>query len=159
MCSWKDRYYCDKFGVDDGMSSKFRREMAHHYVRGLCWVFHYYYKGVASWTWFYPYHYAPFASDLVNIDEFTIEFDKSSPFRPIEQLMGVLPARSAHALPPACRELMMDPSSPIIDFYPEDFKQDPNGKRFEWQWVALLPFIDETRLIAAVQSVEVRVSR
>jgi 5'-3' exoribonuclease 2 len=32
------------------------------------------------------------ASDFVNIDSFDIKFELSQPFKPFEQLMGVLPA-------------------------------------------------------------------
>jgi 5'-3' exoribonuclease 2 len=39
-------------------------------------------------------------------------FELSEPFRPLEQLMGVLPPASRHALPPALQRLMTDEDSP-----------------------------------------------
>jgi 5'-3' exoribonuclease 2 len=82
-----------------------------------------------------------------------INFEKGKPFRPFEQLMGVLPASSNHALPKVFHPLMSDPNSEIIDFYPEDFPLDLNGKKFAWQGVILLPFIDEKRLLGAMEKV------
>ena len=150
---WKDRYYSDKCKADDVTKHGGRDHLFRSYVVGLCWVMKYYYDGCPSWKWYYPFHYAPFASDLRNIERFqkdvqALELDE--PFKPVEQLMAVLPEDSSHAIPKAARWLMSDPESPIIDFYPKEVLVDPNGKAMPWLWVVLLPFIDEERLLSAL---------
>lgn len=150
---WKDRYYSDKCKADDVEQNGGREHMFRSYVMGLCWVMKYYYDGCPSWKWYYPFHYAPFASDLKNIERFQKDcnaFELSTPFHPVEQLMAVLPSDSAHAIPKPARWLLSDEESPIIDFYPVDVPVDPNGKAMPWLWVVLLPFIDEERLLAAL---------
>eukprot|EP00933_Yihiella_yeosuensis_P040899 TRINITY_DN35302_c0_g1_i1.p1 TRINITY_DN35302_c0_g1~~TRINITY_DN35302_c0_g1_i1.p1 ORF type:complete len:933 (-),score=220.61 TRINITY_DN35302_c0_g1_i1:95-2893(-) len=150
---WKQRYYFEKFKVKQDDLVDFLQRIRKAYVEGLCWVLVYYYQGCASWTWFYPYHYAPFASDLIGCanlkcGELTY-FQQGTPFQPFQQLMSVLPPVSAEeaGIPMAMRELMSQTFSPLIDFYPVDFGLDLNGKRFTWQAVVLLPFIDEPRLV------------
>ncbi|KAF7597531.1 5'-3' exoribonuclease 2 [Aspergillus hancockii] len=147
---YADRYYEQKFNVNP-QDKEFRHKVARAYAEGLAWVLLYYFQGCPSWTWYYPYHYAPFAADFVDIGDMELSFDKGIPFKPFEQLMGVLPASSNHAIPEVFHDLMQNPDSEIIDFYPEDFAVDLNGKKFAWQGVILLPFIDEKRLLAAME--------
>lgn len=40
---------------------------------------------------------------------------------------------------------MTSEESPIIEYYPTEFKTDLNGKQQEWEAVVLIPFIDEVR--------------
>ncbi|KAL0967284.1 hypothetical protein UPYG_G00250290 [Umbra pygmaea] len=150
---WKQRYYKTKFDVD-ATDDEFRKKVVKSYVEGLCWVLRYYYQGCASWKWFFPFHYAPFASDFKDIKGMFTDFELGTkPFKPLEQLMGVFPAASGNFLPETWRSLMTNPESSIIDFYPDDFAIDLNGKKYAWQGVALLPFVDERRLRAALAEV------
>lgn len=48
---------------------------------------------------YYPYHYAPYLSDIRNISELEIKFELGKPFMPFEQLLAVLPAASKDLLP------------------------------------------------------------
>ncbi|KAF2110635.1 XRN 5'-3' exonuclease N-terminus-domain-containing protein [Lophiotrema nucula] len=155
---YEERYYQQKFGVGPEEIDAKKRDVSRHYAKGLCWVLAYYMQGCPSWTWYYPEHYAPFAADFTEVGDLDphtmFNEDKGKPFKPYEQLMAVLPPASNHSIPEPFRPLMVevnsDPELDITEFYNEDFVIDLNGKKFAWQGVAILPFIDEKRLLRAM---------
>ncbi|KAJ3094724.1 hypothetical protein HDU97_007642, partial [Phlyctochytrium planicorne] len=152
---WKRDYYKEKLEFDPYLHPAKLSEVVFKYVEGLQWVLFYYYRGVPSWGWFYPFHYAPKITDLVDLKRFhPIEFEIGTPFLPFYQLMGVLPAASKSLIPSALRDLMTDPNSPIADFYPLDFELDLNGKKQDWEAVVKIPFIDEHRLVQTLKARE-----
>ena len=127
----KGRYYYDKFGFTPFDAEK-HLALRKAYIEGLVWNLEYYYKGCVSWEWYYPYHYGPMLSDLVNINAIidSISFfdgkeaNNSSnmngvrqvagePLRPFEQLLGCLPPSSSNLLPAPMRWLMTDKTSPL----------------------------------------------
>lgn len=123
------------------------RSQAEGYIRAIQWNLYYYYNGCCSWSWYYPHHYAPYISDIKNFKDLKLEFDLGTPFLPFQQLLAVLPAASKDLLPKAYHGLMTNENSPIIKYYPIDFKTDLNGKRQEWEAVVLIPLIDEKSLL------------
>ncbi|WFD45347.1 exonuclease II Exo2 [Malassezia psittaci] len=149
MHKYRVDYYRTKLNMDYNQESI--RALAFNYIEGMQWVLHYYYEGNSSWGWFYHYHYAPQISDLAQIDQFEFAFQKGRPFLPFEQLMGVLPPLSKALIPPAFQDLMTDVDSPILDFYPSEFEADLNGKKNSWEAVVKIPFIQEDRLLKAIQ--------
>ncbi|KUI56786.1 5'-3' exoribonuclease 1 [Cytospora mali] len=148
---WKDNYYAEKFPewTPENREAELTK-LSENYVQGLQWVLFYYYRGICSWPWFYKYHYSPLISDVIKGLNADLDFKLGQPFKPFEQLMGVLPDRSKSIVPPVYWDLMTNPKSPIIDFYPRDFELDMNGKKQDWEAVIKIPFIDEKRLLDAM---------
>lgn len=155
--TWKGEYYKEKlgFGTDD---TEALARMARNYCEGLQWVLYYYYHGIVSWGWYYGYHYSPKISDVRKGLQSDFEFDMGKPFKPFEQLMGVLPERSKKLVPVCFQELMVEDNSPIKDFYPNDFPLDMNGKKADWEAVVKIPFIDERRLLSAMEGKSARLT-
>ena len=150
--SYKKHYYLSKLNIDTfvGEENKKIEKLKRDYMHGLTWCLYYYHQGCPSWNWFYPEYYAPLASDLSDLRTSVIQFTKGRPFEPLIQLLSVLPPKSSVFLPKAFAKLMTEENSPILSFYPLDFKMDLNGKKNLWEGVVLLPFIDQKKLCETV---------
>lgn len=56
---WKTDYYLAKLEWKQEELEPELVKLCENYVQGLQWVLFYYYRGIASWPWFYRYHYSP----------------------------------------------------------------------------------------------------
>ena len=109
---FKGRYYFEKMKMTP-LDKDAHWQLRKSYMEGLIWCLAYYYKGCISWGWFYPYHYGPMLSDLIDVPRMfdEIKFEIGAPLTPFQQLMGCLPPASAELVPKSYRWLMMDPGS------------------------------------------------
>ncbi|XP_068209934.1 5'-3' exoribonuclease 1-like isoform X1 [Palaemon carinicauda] len=145
----KREYYMTKMNYEN-VDADVLVEQATCYVRGIQWILNYYYNGICSWSWYYPYHYAPYVSDIRGFSDLKLHYDMGKPFLPYEQLLAVLPPLSKKHLPEAYQGLMTKEDSPLKEYYPDTFQTDLNGKQQDWEAVVLIPFIDEKRLLDAM---------
>jgi 5'-3' exonuclease len=116
-------------------------EICHKYLEGMQWVLSYYTRGVPSWKWNFPYHYAPFAYNLTkHIKSFKfVEYEDTTPSRPYQQLLSILPPKSAKLLPKPLSDLL---TTELSEYCPKDITIDLSGKRKEWEGIVLLPMVD-----------------
>lgn len=130
-------------------------KMCRSYLTGIAWIFNYYQGNfnAVDIDWYYPYYYTPLFTDLADylLGGGTINdiSPKELPYSPIHQLLAVIPKSSIDILPWEVHHLL-DLSSPIVDMYPSDFLIDLEGKNYEHQGIALLPFVDMDRIVEAV---------
>lgn len=120
------------------------KKICHDYLAGMQWVLSYYTMGVPNWKWYFPYHYAPPASVIAMYTEsfkFPV-YQPSSPNTPFQQLLCVLPPKSANLIPPPLSELLTNKDSELKKFCPDTFNIDISGKRQEWEGIVILPMID-----------------
>lgn len=105
---WRERYYRVLQGVEP--DSTRMKMLAHEYLRGIEWTWSYYVSGCKDWRWCYPVSYPPLFSDLVGIvPDFSMELLPPSPaeaYTPEEQLLRVVPARSAGVVPIGIRDVV-----------------------------------------------------
>jgi 5'-3' exoribonuclease 1 len=146
-------YYKEKLKIDintpEGLEEK--NKMFKLYVQGLQWVLLYYYQGVKSWRWYYPYNYAPMISDFdtsnFNYDDLNLnnifENDTSQPYSPFQSLLFILPKTSFDLLPPCYKNFPLE----APEYFPENVDIDYNGKHTPWEAVVLLPFLDEKKVL------------
>lgn len=115
------------------------KSMANSILDSFDWVLKYYSKGCPSWSWSYPFHYAPpleFVLPFIETHESHFEIGQPNP--PFLQQLAIMPPQSIELLPEPLREVMSE-SSPLHEMYPLSFETDLNGKKAEWQAVVLIP--------------------
>jgi 5'-3' exonuclease len=145
-----------KLNIDTENSVAFKvqkNNLCKEYLKGIQFVLNYYLYDIPDWYWYYPYHYAPFFSDICEYlkllkkkgKKLNFTFEKHEPLTPYEQLLAVLPPESSNILPYPISELMVSKDSTINSFYPniKDIKVEiKNNGSFISEKNILLPFID-----------------
>ena len=158
---WKFRYY-EHYYKQSLNQTELISNLCDEYFKGLLWVAQYYFKGCPSWSWKYPYLYAPFISDIcrhiknndVNYDDMKLE--DSGYLNPCEQLLAVLPPACSNLLPDSYKHLVLSSDSPIIDMFPREVELDKLYKYKDFQCHPKIPQVDPDRLRQATANLKLK---
>ena len=136
---YRHDYICNHFPPDIDVE-----KLCHEYLQGMQWVLTYYTEGVPHWKWNFPYHYTPSANVIAKyVDSFKhIKWKESFPSTPFQQLLSVLPGRSANLLPKPLDVLLTNKTSKLAPFCPDEIEVDLSGVRREWEGIVKIPMVD-----------------
>jgi 5'-3' exonuclease len=60
----RQQFYASYFGLNPQQHAADFLNILAYYVYGLKFVYQYYFQNLASWSWYYPYYFAPLLTDL-----------------------------------------------------------------------------------------------
>ena len=121
-------------------------DLCEEFYTGLAWCTRYYFQGYKSVSneWYYPYTFAPDLRTLLEHDQSQDEQVKIS-YKPAlkqhEALLAMMPKASKGLIEPKYRKYLEE-DSPMIYYYPDEFKEYSVLKRYQWECVPLLPKIN-----------------
>ena len=166
---WKKQYYKFYFNIDVDNPKVYleeRKNICKNYLESLLFTLKYYHNEPPSWTWFYKYRVAPCFTDVYqtlfkmfrnkkNIN--SLQFVKGEPYTPFQQLMLILSHQSSNILPKKFGDLMTNPE--FSNYYPTSIDIDATaGYKYIYS-EALLPEIDEERLLPAIKKLELKLGK
>ena len=166
---WKGQYYAALFGLDVSNLTEYnqeRQKISTEYLKSFMFTNIYYFDGLPSWTWYYPYYAPPCVSDLVFAlkhfhDINFIPFDQGVPYKPLEQLMFVTAPQNAEmVLPKKVAAGMLKPKSPILSYFPMKYRANVMYvTKWERVEVLFLPFIPDGEILPWLAEVFTKLSK
>lgn len=146
---YKNLYYKRNFEKDFKI-----QDVCKLYFSTLQFIIRYYMNGMPDWHYCYPYHYAPFITDLLKyFDTFdsNVEFTLNSPLSCYEQLLAVLPKKSCSLLPKPLQTLM-ETNSCIQEYFPINIEMDCEGVQQDYEFKVLINFVNVNSIKKAYES-------
>ena len=123
-------------------------DLCEEFYAGLAWCTRYYFKGYKSVSneWYYPYTFAPDLRTLLehsdqSQDEQLSKISYKPALKQHEALLAMMPKASKELIEPKYRKYLEE-DSPMIYYYPDEFKEYSVLKRYQWECVPLLPKIN-----------------
>lgn len=109
----KDCYYGEHLGNESTPDFK---KMSTDYVESIQWILMYYYRGIPSWTYFYPHSFAPFVSDLTAVQGTSFSVSMEEPDDPYTHLLAILPKANHQLLPYSYRPFVVDEIDDLVNW-------------------------------------------